>query len=66
MPGPSDMELPFFDAAHRELAVDLNHWLAERGPQDQHAGSSDVDAICRGWVAALGKAGWLRYAVPAA
>lgn len=66
MPGSADMELPFFDAAHRKLAVGLSDWLAERGSQNQHAGNRDVDAICRSWVAALGQAGWLRYAVPAA
>jgi acyl-CoA dehydrogenase len=53
---------PFFEDAHRELASALDDWAAE------HVGDAeyrDVDGACRELVAALGRGGWLRYAVPA-
>ena len=58
-------ELPWFEAPHRELAAALGQWCRDsldHADEDEH----DVDAICRARVAALGDAGWLRDAVPAA
>jgi len=57
------LELPFFDDAHRALAVALDGWAAEnlRGI-DHH----DTDAACRRLVRALGGAGFLRHCVPTA
>jgi acyl-CoA dehydrogenase len=54
---------PFFDDAHRELASKLEAWAGQNlAAHDEH----DVDAACRGFVAALGKDGWLKYVVPKA
>ncbi len=53
--------LPFFDAAHRDLASRLVQWA----PQQQ-VDESDDRAACRQWVRLLGDAGWLRYCVPKA
>ena len=53
-------EWPFFGPEHRTLGAGLDAWARDhlrwREPED-------VDAACRELVAALGKAGWLRYAV---
>jgi len=57
------LDWPFFDAAHRTLAAEVDRWAEAAGlgcPHDDH------DAACRGLVRALGDAGWLRYCVPAA
>ncbi len=57
------LDWPFFDAAHRALAADLGRWSAGA----LHDGEpKDVDVACRGLVRELGRAGWLRYCVPAA
>jgi acyl-CoA dehydrogenase len=53
---------PFFDDEHRELASALDGWAAEHVAGDEYP---DVDAACRDLVGALGRDGWLRYAVPA-
>jgi acyl-CoA dehydrogenase len=55
---------PFFDDAHRALAVAADAWAAARVAQTPDHG--DVDAACRGWVRALGEEGFLRYCVPEA
>lgn len=52
---------PFFDDAHRALAADLAAWR-DRELRDAH--DPDPSAACRAYVAQLGAAGWLRYAVP--
>ncbi len=59
----SHLDWPFFDDAHRRLAVDILHWAGSSLDTIVH---DDVDAACRGLVARLGSAGWLRYCVPAA
>jgi acyl-CoA dehydrogenase len=84
-----DLDWPFFEPAHRELAQGLAAFVASAGtvgaagamgatptlPSTTAAraamgsfdgGPVDVDAACRGWVRALGAAGWLRWTVPAA
>ncbi len=53
--------LPFFDAAHHDLAGRLVQWA----PQQQ-VNESDDRAACRQWVRLLGDGGWLRYCVPQA
>ncbi|HSC99779.1 MAG TPA: acyl-CoA dehydrogenase family protein, partial [Casimicrobiaceae bacterium] len=74
------LEWPFFDAAHRTLAADVDRWATgavQRGKTEaefRHATSkraiaeyirANVDAICRRHVASLGAAGLLRHCVPA-
>jgi alkylation response protein AidB-like acyl-CoA dehydrogenase len=60
MSDTSYLEWPFFEPRHAELQRALEAWAAEHVSQHAHA---DVDAECRGLVAALGRSGWLRYAV---
>ncbi len=57
----SQYDLPFFDAAHADLARGLADWA----PQ-QHVDESDDRRACKEWVKRLGQGGWLRYCVPAA
>ena len=52
--------LPFFDAAHRDLAPRVAAWIGT-----QQVDECDDRAACKEWVQRLGKAGWLRYCVPA-
>jgi acyl-CoA dehydrogenase len=54
-------DLPFFDAAHADLARGLADWA----PQQQ-VDESDDRRACKEWVKRLGQGGWLRYCVPAA
>jgi acyl-CoA dehydrogenase len=54
---------PFFDDSHRALATKLDRWAATEIAPLAHD-ESDVDALSRRFVAMLGDAGWLRYAVP--
>lgn len=54
------LDWPFFDTKHRELASALDAWCSEHLHVDHNA---DVDAQCRGLVAQLGAAGWLKHAV---
>ncbi|WP_342238082.1 acyl-CoA dehydrogenase family protein [Inquilinus sp. OTU3971] len=63
MPDRSFLDWPFFEDRHRALAAELDAWAGATLPRlvDHH----DVDGSCRRLVAALGRAGWLRHAVPA-
>lgn len=57
------LQWPFFADAHRRLHRDLLAW------RDDHLrlhDESDPSVACRDYVAQLGRAGWLRYAVPQA
>jgi acyl-CoA dehydrogenase len=56
----SQYELPFFEAAHADLARGLADWA----PQQQ-VDESDDRSACKDWVKRLGAGGWLRYCVPA-
>ncbi len=56
------LELPFYEAAHRELARAVAAWSARAAAVDH----GDVDGACRALVRELGRAGLLRYCVPAA
>lgn len=53
---------PFFDERHRKLQQDVEAW------RDQSLRLADEDhdpaAACTGYVEQLGRAGWLKYAVP--
>ncbi len=64
MPDQTFLHWPFFDEHHRRFATELREWAAHEvhGLVD-HA---DVDGTCRRLVRALGQAGWLRAAIPAA
>ncbi len=53
-------DLPFFDAAHADLACGLADWAAQ-----QQVDESDDRRACKEWVKRLGSGGWLRYCVPA-
>ncbi|RMC33325.1 acyl-CoA dehydrogenase family protein [Paracoccus alkanivorans] len=53
----SFLDWPFFEDRHRELAAGLDEWARDALPVDH----GDVDAACRGLVAALGDGGWLRH-----
>ena len=59
-PSTAHLDLPFFDAVHRELGPRLAAWTAQ-----QRVDESDDRAACRHWVERLGADGWLRYCVPA-
>ncbi len=53
----SFLDWPFFEGRHRALADALETWCSANLPVDH----SDVDAACRGLVAALGQGGWLQH-----
>ncbi|WP_128514783.1 acyl-CoA dehydrogenase family protein [Tabrizicola thermarum] len=53
----SFLDWPFFETRHRELAAALEVWCADNLP----VAHGDVDAACRGLVAALGARGWLQH-----
>ena len=57
MPDQSFLSWPFFEDRHRTLVDALEAWAAAHLPVDH----GDVDAACRGLVAALGAAGWLQH-----
>jgi acyl-CoA dehydrogenase len=57
MSDKSFLDWPFFDQRHRDLAAALEDWARAHLPVDH----TDVDAACRGLVAALGQGGWLRH-----
>src|SRR6218665_2375548 len=52
-PPTAHLALPFFDAAHRTLALGLLPWAAAQ-PVDE----TDDRAACRDWVRRLGAGGW--------
>ena len=51
------LDWPFFEARHREMAAALEDWCVAHLP----VAHGDVDAACRGLVAALGAGGWLKH-----
>jgi len=57
MSDTSFLSWPFFEDRHRELAGGLEDWCAANLPVDH----GDVDAACKGLVASLGAAGFLRH-----
>jgi acyl-CoA dehydrogenase len=65
MADTSWLDWPFLDDGHRALKRSLDAWCATHAATlaDHHG---DLDDRCRALVAALGEAGFLRYAVPSA
>ena len=62
---PSDyLEWPFFEPRHRALNDKLAAWTASHQPLLDSNGH-DIERVTRAIAAELGKAGWLRYLVPA-
>jgi alkylation response protein AidB-like acyl-CoA dehydrogenase len=59
------LDWPFFDDAHRTFAAGLGTWAAATLHHVDDATRDANDARCRALVTTLGRAGWLRYAVPA-
>lgn len=55
------LNLPFFEAPHREIGNCLADWLPK-----QSVDEGDDRAACKAWVKLLGANQWLRYCVPAA
>jgi acyl-CoA dehydrogenase len=53
----SFLDWPFFERRHRELVMALEAWCAANLPVSHE----DVDAACKGLVAALGAGGWLQH-----
>ena len=60
---PDSLLLPFFEDSHRQLHEALHHWSAPQLTNRVHEGN--VDQTCVTLTRTLGKAGWLRYCVPA-
>ncbi|GIX25439.1 MAG: acyl-CoA dehydrogenase [Caldimonas sp.] len=60
MADTADLDWPFFEPRHRELARGIEAWARVHVPQVH---DHDVDAACRALVRALGQGGWLRHAV---
>ncbi len=57
------LDWPFFEERHRDFAAELSGWADSHLADLPH---DDVDEACRARVAALGAAGFLKAAVPAA
>ena len=55
------LEWPFFDERHAPFAHELDQWCQATLPGIDH---HDTDEACRQLVRAMGKAGWLKVAVP--
>lgn len=60
------LDWPFFETHHRMLARDVDQWAADEITPLLSNAHGDVDGVCRALVKALGRAGLLRYCVPAA
>ena len=60
---PDSLLLPFFEDSHRQLHDALHAWSAPQLTNRVHEGN--VDQTCVTLTRTLGKAGWLRYCVPA-
>jgi acyl-CoA dehydrogenase len=53
-------DLPFFETAHKELAVSLDLWCSKKVVDE-----TDDRRACLQWISLLAKSGWLKYCVPA-
>jgi acyl-CoA dehydrogenase len=56
----NDLDLPFFEARHKQLQLELNAWCTAN-LEFRH--EPDVDAACRRLVAQIGAAGWFGHAI---
>lgn len=56
---------PFFDAAHKHLALELDDWCQRVLVPLGHS-EEDIDGQCRQILTLLAQGGWLKYCVPAA
>ncbi len=63
MADASFLQWPFFEDHHRSFAAGLSAWA--KAEVEPLLDDRDVDRSCRDLVRAMGKAGWLRAAVPA-
>jgi len=63
MPDRTYLDWPFFDDTHRALTAGVSAW---RDKNLLEAHDPDPAAACRAYVAQMGAAGWLKYAVPRA
>src|SRR5271170_5300908 len=64
MSARADLDWPFFDERHRQLAAELSAWAETELTHLHHGHSIEaVDDACRQLVLKLGRGGWLRYAV---
>src|SRR4051812_20234732 len=64
MADKSYLSWPFFDEAHRQVAARVETWCEANATLFEQCHSLPLDDACRTAVAALGKAGWLKYVVP--
>jgi len=64
MSDKSYLDWPFFEDAHRTLERELEAWASGHIAHSGHG--ADTDTLCRGLVRDMGRAGWLKYCVPAA
>ncbi|SOE48558.1 acyl-CoA dehydrogenase family protein [Orrella dioscoreae] len=59
------LALPFYDDAHRELALALEDWVARHASAVRELASASVQERGRRYARLLGESGWLAYAVDA-
>jgi acyl-CoA dehydrogenase len=57
------LDWPFLEPQHRELALALERWAAEKLDDAPHARGRATDEACRALVKQLGDGGWLRHAI---
>lgn len=59
------LDWPFFDDAHKDLALKLDDWC-QRVLEPLGHSEDDIDGQCRTILGLLAQGGWLKYCVPAA
>lgn len=64
MTDTSFLDWPFFDPAHKALAIALDEWAGDRLPALTANVEDNLDKCCRQIVEALATGGWLRYCAP--
>jgi acyl-CoA dehydrogenase len=64
MADKSFLSWPFLEPRHRAHAENLDAWALENLDQGFHGDPGDVDIVCRGLVALLGRDGWLKPSAP--
>lgn len=66
MSDKSFLQWPFFDAAHRALAEEIDAFATDRFGDDGFVDHDDIDKECASIAADLAAGGWLRHCTPAA